>query len=222
MHQRYGTTRRDSSTYEGLWAIKSLQDDKRSSASAFASISNAYASPIWSQDILTTNVVPDLTCISGPSQTPSHPTEEWTKAIDDWIKSETVVPQAYVDNWFRLYLSDLPERVFTDIFASTSRRPVLDGAALSTFLSFWELVRGKCAEPVVSISPKGDVVAEWVKDLENSLVLMAASNRQIHFSLFDKGMPVEGVERIEAVANLIAMLEAREVNPFQWSDANEA
>lgn len=220
MHQDCNISERDSSTYKGLWAITSVQDEKKSNTSAFTSQSKSSSVPSWTQDALRAETTQLLSSIGAAHQAASYPTAEWTKTIDDPIKS--VVPRAYIDNWFRLYLSDLPERVFTDLFSTTYRRPAVNESALSAFLSVWDLVRGKCAEPVVSVSPKGDVVVEWVKDMENSLVLMASRHKHIHFSLFDKGMPVEGVERAETAANLIAMLEARDVNPLHWTDANEA
>jgi hypothetical protein len=141
----------------------------------------------------------------------------------------TIVPGAFRAQWFRLGRSQLPNSAFTHLLAAAIMQRLskptgssgLSSGSLITFLKLWEALGGECAEPAVSISPKGDIIAEWFSDADNSLVVMAHRNRVLHFSLFADSAPVEGWERYEKIPEVVAMLKARKSDHFCWSDANE-
>lgn len=142
---------------------------------------------------------------------------------------ESEIAPSIVNHWFELSRSQLPDRVFTALVAAAGARikargvgaRELSGEALTTFLDLWSKVREFCAEPVVSVSPKGDVIAEWFSTPDDSLVIMAGRDKVVHFSLFDEGAPIEGWVTGDRAAILVARLTAGARNPFQWSDADE-
>ena len=140
-----------------------------------------------------------------------------------------LIPDAFRSNWYLLSKSRLPERAFDDLLIAASSHertfddPMkpLSSKSLSGFLKLWAAVRDYSAEPVLSISPAGDVIAEWFDDPDNSLVVMSNQNGKLLYSLFDQGEPCEGTARTDRVGDLVAMFLARETSPFSWSDANE-
>jgi hypothetical protein len=144
------------------------------------------------------------------------------------MREATTVPGLLGSSWYRLFRSKLPDRVFRSLSVHFSAgwsleapKVVPSSAALDVFLRLWEHVGGASAEPVVSVSPKGDIVAEWFDDAENSLVAMAHRDRVLHYSLFDSGEPVEGWVGPDHLSDFVSMMTARAKNPFNWSDADE-
>ncbi len=140
-----------------------------------------------------------------------------------------LIPDAIRSNWFLLSRSKLPERSFNDLLmAAISHERTFSGpmkplssTSLRGFLRLWEAVRDCSAEPVLSLSPAGDVIAEWFRDPDNSLVVMSARDGNLFYSLFDQGQPCEGFADSENPGNMIAMFLACEPIPFGWSDADE-
>jgi hypothetical protein len=127
-------------------------------------------------------------------------------------------------HWWRL--GGLPVRVFNDLLsAATSPNRVLGKASqlsngsLGIFLDLWDAVKVVAAEPVVSVTPNGCVVAEWVRDEENLLAVLAGSSAELTYSLFENGEPLEDSITKEQIPAFVTYMRARVANPFQWSDA---
>ncbi len=148
---------------------------------------------------------------------------------DEGLVVENLIPDAIRTNWYLLSRSKLPERAFNDLMTAASSHERTYGGlmkplsweSLRGFLGLWKAVRDNSAEPVLSISPTGDVIAEWFSDPDNSLVIMATGDGDLIYSLFDRGKPCEGTVDSETLGNMIAMFLARDPNPFGWSDADE-
>lgn len=148
---------------------------------------------------------------------------------NEWTEVANLMPDAIRSNWHLLSQSKLPERAFDDLLMAASSHErtfngpmkLLSSRSLGGFLTLWEAVRDHSAEPVLSISPAGDLIAEWFSDPDNSLVVMATRDGELFYSLFDRGQPCEGIVDSETLGNMIAMFLARDPNPFGWSDADE-
>ena len=183
--------------------------------------------------------VPDSSMLAPRfSVTDRAPEEDWgdyqiprdsDSDADEGPAVTNLIPDAIRSNWYLFSQSKLPEGAFNDLLMAASSHErtfggpmnLLSSKSLRGFLGLWEAVRDHSAEPVLSISPAGGVIAEWFSDPDNSLVVMSNRNGDLFYSLFDQGEPCEGIARFGRVRNLVVMFLARETNPFSWSDADE-
>jgi hypothetical protein len=138
--------------------------------------------------------------------------------------SISAMPVSISAHWWRL--GGLPVRVFNDLLnAATSpdrmlgKASQLSNASLGVFLDLWDAVKLFAAEPVISVTPSGCVVAEWVRDEGNLLAVFADSSDELTYSLFENGEPLEDSITKEEIAAFVAGMQARVANPFLWSDA---
>jgi len=140
------------------------------------------------------------------------------------IASIDAMPVAIYAHWWRL--RGLPMRVFNDLVSAATapnrasgKASPLSDSSLGLFLDLWDTVKVFAAEPVVSVTPSGCVIAEWVQDGGNLLAVLAGSSAELTYSLFDNGEPVEDSVGKEQFATFVASMRARAANPFRWSDA---
>lgn len=135
-------------------------------------------------------------------------------------REETSIPAAIEANWHRIGVSHISEAIFSDLLsqAMTSTRKLSTKAA-RTFVALCNLLPADCERPVLGITPKGDIVAEWYNDADNVLVLMADAEDNVHFSLYDQGAPLDGYHKVDRIDPIITMLAERNPNPFSWTDA---
>lgn len=136
------------------------------------------------------------------------------------------VPFGVEAHWEGFRRSGLPPRVFNALLSASispkrllGRFSPLSGRSVSIFLALWAAVKDFSAEPVVSVSPKGWVIAEWVKDNDNSLAVMFSSDNALVYSLFEGGVVREASVPSNDIAGFVQFMLACQENPFSWSDA---
>ena len=129
-------------------------------------------------------------------------------------------------NWWGLRNSTLPEGVFNELVNAATSADRLQGNfaplsanSLEMFLLLWELIKDMAAEPVISVTPSGCVVAEWYEDDENSLAILAGEGQDLHYSLFENGAIVEGSTPRDQLPDFTAEMRNRQQNPLTRSDA---
>lgn len=153
------------------------------------------------------------------------PSQSKRNALNDSDDYANVTPGSIRSNWHAL--KDTPEPLLNSIYQNATfaeslkpnGRPGLLGRSLETFLMVWRLVSAFAGLPVLSVTPKGYLIAEWYSDRENALTMMFSGNGRVHYSLFNNGRPCEGYEDDpERYAELVRMLTSRDTNPFLWSD----
>jgi hypothetical protein len=163
------------------------------------------------------------------------PRTQVTQIHPDAIESQehtfqsTVVPQAIMQCWFLLKESRLGEGMFSRLIILASGREAqsrsgldsLRSQSLASFLHFWSALRQLAgpAEPDLSISPKGNIQAQWVKSGESFLVMEFQKNGDIFFSLWQEDYPLEGIQPGTRMSELIHVFNAMQDNPLGWTDA---
>lgn len=148
------------------------------------------------------------------------------KRPDPIAQSADVIPNAVRDCWQDLGNSGIPESVFNSIVSTASffkvRMPDRDISSNSIrgFIRLWVSAEN-AASPAVSFTPSGCITAEWFSGPESVLAILFTSDSRMVFNLFDAQGHTDGFESIEQIDNFVAMMSARENNPFEWSDAND-
>lgn len=149
------------------------------------------------------------------------PFEPFTKSPSD------VIPFSIFACWNLLRESGFSERAFDRIVSTamnrlasgeTGLRP-LDADTLTGFMNFWNSVRGIAVEPQITISPKGNIQVEWVKDCKNFMVMEFQPNYDVFISLWKDDQPLEGIRSRETLPELIRVFDAMDENPLRWSNA---
>jgi hypothetical protein len=135
--------------------------------------------------------------------------------------STEAMPAALISNWTKLKSSGLSSRFYSrlvrlasDRFSSGPPRTPerLQPTSLSNFLDFWEKIEEVAAEPEISLSNDGSVVAEWFRSPEQRLDIKFGQNTAM-FGLFNKRNILEGAEKKDLVALILLSHDAK---PLQW------
>jgi hypothetical protein len=117
------------------------------------------------------------------------------------------VPQAILENWSRLYIAELPDRVYMRIRQLARYEDGWRGIgskglsteALRTFLNFWILIKSDASAPEIALTARGSLQAEWFQSARRHLDLEFVSDRKIFFGLFHDGNVNEGVYSLGAL-----------------------
>lgn len=141
--------------------------------------------------------------------------------------SGQVVPYVILSCWDALRKSCLSRETFKTLMATAIRRETtgktrydqISGGSLRAFITFWGDISSFRSEPEISVSPKGCVQAEWLKDDSSHLVMEFQPNGVIFFSLWLDGEPIEGFRKFDKRSELIKMLCAGTENPFTWCES---
>ncbi len=139
--------------------------------------------------------------------------------------SGTIIADAIRANWSKWAHANLSATTWGRIVSEATRRIggeattwELNAVSLSSFLDLWLLIEGQSKEPVLSIAPRGTIIAEWVLDPDNFLVVDFQSDGKLIYSLFVDSYPTEGIFPSNRLAEFSRMVSAALVNPFTWSD----
>lgn len=141
--------------------------------------------------------------------------------------SGQVVPYVILSCWDALRKSGLSRETFKTLMSTAIRRETtgetrydqISGGSLRAFLTFWGDLSSFRAEPEISVSPKGCMQAEWLKDDSSHLVMEFQPSGVMFFSLWLDGEPIEGFKKIAKRGELINMLCAGTENPFTWCES---
>lgn len=141
-------------------------------------------------------------------------------------KKVDTIPDSLLRCWNLLRESELSGDTFRQIVSIASSRLLrgdqglrpLSTKTLKAFLNFWELARDQATEPEITISPKGNLQAEWRRDEGNFVVLEFQPSGDIFFSLWQDNYVIEGSKAAKKMRELVHVFGALEDNPLGWSD----
>jgi hypothetical protein len=131
------------------------------------------------------------------------------------------LPNSLVANWTKLSASELSRRFYSRLLRLASDRfsgqPLpsserLRASSLSDFLDFWSKIKSTAAEPEISLSNDGSLIAEWFRSPEQRLDIKFGRSA-VMFGLFNKEHIIEGAESKELVALILSGHSAR---PLEW------
>lgn len=130
-------------------------------------------------------------------------------------------PKAIQDNWHSLATSDLTDATFSKIEKISAlpnewRGPgssKLSPSSLRRFLQLWKLISGDAAEPFLSLTPNGNLYAEWHASWRRHLDVEFTADGQIYFGFFHNSNVLEGKLKFD---DFHAMITGCSQNPFRW------
>ncbi len=136
----------------------------------------------------------------------------------------STIPDPIRANWDALRHSGLSEECFNTIVATAMNRVPkqpsglgqIDTDSLRSFLEFWSHIKAFAAEPEISFNPRGLVQAEWYKNNSNFLIIEFRDDGTLFFSLWDNGLPIEGIQHKKRKRELADMFRVRRIDPLQW------
>lgn len=181
---------------------------------------SAYADELCQQHVLA--AFPGAVGWAPGARTTSEPLPKQTHGEE----SQSAIPDALWPNWEALRRSGLSEQAFNTIFVTAANRSSagpsdlgpINANSLKCFLEFWGYIGACSAQPEISFSPRGLVQAEWYKNESNFLVVEFRDDGTLFFSLWDNGLPIEGIQTKKRKYELADMFRVRRVNPLLWGD----
>lgn len=140
----------------------------------------------------------------------------------DLSEATEAVPEAIVQNWQLLAISGLSEQAYVSLLNLARKERgwrgegscPLDYRSLANFLHFWLRVSGEAVEPEFVLLPNGNLQAEWYRDDNHLAELEFQEENKCLFGLFDGESVLEGIDGVGA---LLALFEARNFRPLNWS-----
>lgn len=131
------------------------------------------------------------------------------------------LPDAVRDNWNRLAVSELTEQSYATITKLAHKGTGWRGAgslplsagSLRAFLDFWQQIKEHAKEPELTMTPRGNLVAEWHKNWRRHLDIEFRAGGFALYGLFDGQSLHEGRDTISGLARFLMY---RERKPLRW------
>lgn len=137
--------------------------------------------------------------------------------------SASSMPEQLVATWQQLAKSRLPIETFRIVirlarmrsgWRGPGSRP-LHARSLAAFLHFWRGIVEHAAPPDLTLTPAGNLLAQWFRDDRHYLDLEFTPDDRIYFGLFDGASASEGVDRPLAVQQMLSNRASGRC--FRWS-----
>jgi hypothetical protein len=149
-----------------------------------------------------------------PTARPSSNSVSTAVTVNTEVASTDAIPPSIWQHWNELLEANISTRLYSDLVhlasVQSGRRSGigLRADSLKSFLEFWNLVRTDAVEPELALAPDGSIHAEWFKSPHNRLDVRFASQK-VFFGLFTSSNILEGVDRLETVAQLLKLHPAK-------------
>jgi hypothetical protein len=137
--------------------------------------------------------------------------------------TSNTLPAAIRDNWLSLARSGLQPATMNKLIRLARKQDGWKGAgsvglktgALRSFLSFWRAISDEAREPFLTVTPAGNLYAEWHASWRRHLDIEFVGNGEVFFGLFHTDEILEGRSRTKPLEEL---LKSRRGTPLLWGD----
>lgn len=133
----------------------------------------------------------------------------------------SVVPESFAANAQLLHRSGISKDALARLFRLAEKQygwkdptsQSLKAFSLRAFAMFWMLLPQGSREPFLTLTPNGNLLAQWHASWRRHLDIEFASDEVLYFGLFDHREVIEGKARL---SSLVEMLRHRKNSPFSW------
>ena len=131
------------------------------------------------------------------------------------------IPHAIHENWTALALSDISAKKYDVIYKLAAHKDGwrgpgsrgLRGDCLRSFLSFWQQVKTVATAPHLTLSPNGNLIAQWFKNTKRNLVVEFMTGDRVYIGLQEGSTEYDAVDEATGAINFLTHRTSR---PLRW------